>query len=87
MAGAVEPAVPAKHADTAVQASPTPAKLAQPNGQAGPEYNPFISIYSLLLTALQLAENFDTHAGKEDRVAAIDKLAIEFRKLSAIKGG
>lgn len=55
------------------------------NSSADAAYNPYISIYSLMLTALQLAENFDNQPGKEKRIEGMDKLAVEYRKFTGVK--
>jgi outer membrane biosynthesis protein TonB len=48
-------------------------------------FNAMISIYSTVLTALQLTELFDNHPGHEKRRKTLDDLAREVNKFTSIK--
>jgi hypothetical protein len=49
------------------------------NADAG--WNPYVSMYSVILTALQLSELYDNKPGKEVRMMRLDELAKEFNRL------
>lgn len=48
-------------------------------------YNPYVSIYSLTLTALQLVEIYDNQPGKERRFKLLDEIARELREFTGIR--
>lgn len=62
-------------------ARPTEGRRGQ---TSDPAYNPYISIFTQLLTALQLAENYDNQPGKDKRLKTLDDLAVEYRKFTGI---
>jgi hypothetical protein len=45
-------------------------------------WNPYVSMYSVTVTALQLAEIYDNQPGKERRMKILDELAREFNRFT-----
>lgn len=49
-----------------------------------PAYNPYISIFSLLLQAAECIDKLDTQPGKEKRLKSLEEMAVEYRKFTGI---
>lgn len=49
-----------------------------------PAYNPYISIFSLLLQAAECIDKLDTQPGKDKRLKTLEDLAVEYRKFTGI---
>jgi outer membrane biosynthesis protein TonB len=54
-------------------------------GENQTAFNAYISIYSMILTALQLTEIYDNQPGREKRFKTLDELAKEVNKFTSIK--
>jgi outer membrane biosynthesis protein TonB len=54
-------------------------------GENQAAFNAYISIYSMILTALQLTEIYDNQPGREKRYKTLDELAKEVNKFTSIK--
>ena len=49
-------------------------------------YNPYVSLYSLTLSALQLVELHDHYPGREQRIKTLDELAKQFYQFTPFAG-
>lgn len=71
------PAAPAQVPEKPVEAKYDPS--------LDPAHNPYISMYSLSLSLIQMVTQYDTDSAKDDRLKTLNKLAVDLRKLTRIK--
>lgn len=57
--------------------------LAETTSADEESFKPYISMYSLSLTLLQLVELYDSQPGKEKRMKLLDDLAKEFNQFTS----